>query len=270
MKIARAEVKSPDGSKIFCGIIGKDKDFFPVSENLSELVEFLISEERDYSQAKNVTPVPPGRYTLKAPVEPGKIIAVGLNYRDHASEFGSNIPDEPIMFLKPPSAVIGTEENIIIPFKSKRVDYEAELAVIISNRCRMISPREAKNNILGYTCGNDVTERDFQKKDGQWTRSKGFDTFCPLGPWIATDINPMSLSIECYLNDVLKQKSNTANMIWNPYELVSFISGIMTLNPGDVILTGTPSGVGPLEAGETVSVKIEGIGVLKNRVSHGD
>lgn len=270
MKIARAQIRTAGESEIAYGIIGKDKAFLPISNSLDELIEFLTSNGNGSLKSRNLKPIPPQKYTLKSPVEPSKVIAVGLNYKDHAHEFGSEIPEEPILFLKPSSAVIGPEEEIIIPFQSKRVDYEAELAVVISQRCKMVTPREAKDYILGYTCGNDVTEREFQKKDGQWTRAKGFDTFCPLGPWIVPDINPTALSIECYLDGVIKQKSNTANMIWNPYELVSFVSGIMTLYPGDVILTGTPSGVGPMEPGQTVSVKIEGIGVLRNQVRHED
>lgn len=203
---------------------------------------------------------------LLAPVDPSKIIAVGLNYIDHANELKMPVPDEPILFMKPPSSVLSPEGEIIYPEMCKQVDYEAELAVVIKNRAKNLSPKEAKEHILGYTCANDVTARDLQKKDGQWTRAKSFDTFSPLGPYIISDINPDNLKIELLLNGLIRQSSTTANMIFNVYQLLSFISKVMTLLPGDVVMTGTPAGVGPLQIGDTVEVRIEGIGSLINYV----
>jgi 2-keto-4-pentenoate hydratase/2-oxohepta-3-ene-1,7-dioic acid hydratase in catechol pathway len=204
--------------------------------------------------------------TLLAPVVPSKIVAVGLNYRDHAEEVGLEMPDEPLIFLKPSTAVIGPNESIRYPRMSSRIDYEAELAVVLRKRTTGVSPGEAGEHILGYACFNDVTARDLQNKDRQWTRAKGFDTFAPLGPWIETDLDPGHLTVETRLNGELKQSSNTENLIFDCYELVSFISRVMTLMPGDVIATGTPSGIGPMSVGDRVDVVIEGIGTLTNSV----
>ena len=176
------------------------------------------------------------------------------------------IPKNPIIFLKPPTTLIGNLDKIIYPKQSKRIDYEAELALVIKKTCRNIKPQEAKKYILGYTCLNDVTARDLQKIDGQWTRAKSFDSFCPIGPWIETDLDPSKLQIRCWLNNKLKQDSSTAQLIFPVEKLVSFISSIMTLYPGDVISTGTPSGVGPMQPGDRVEVEIEGIGKLTNQV----
>ncbi|WP_422447260.1 fumarylacetoacetate hydrolase family protein [Thermoanaerobacterium sp. DL9XJH110] len=203
---------------------------------------------------------------LLSPVEPSKVVCVGKNYREHAFEMGEEVPEEPVIFLKPPTAVIGPEEGILCPEMSSRVDYEGELAVVIRNKCRNVPPQDVRRHILGYTCGNDVTARDLQKKDGQWTRAKSFDTFCPLGPWIETELDPEDLKIQTFLNGELRQSSTTKMMITPVYELVSFISRIMTLLPGDVIMTGTPEGIGPMRRGDVVEVEIEGIGKLKNRV----
>ncbi|HNY65630.1 MAG TPA: fumarylacetoacetate hydrolase family protein [Deltaproteobacteria bacterium] len=202
-----------------------------------------------------------------APVQPGKIVAVGLNYRDHAREMGYELPKEPVLFMKPSTAVIGPFEEIRYPAQSSRVDYEAELAVVMGRTCRNVPASQAKGFILGYTCLNDVTARDLQTKDGQWTRAKSFDTFAPIGPWIVTDIDdPHALDITARLNGEVKQSSNTSNLIFSVFDLVAFISGVMTLNPGDVIATGTPSGVGPMQAGDEIEIEIKGIGVLKNKV----
>lgn len=201
-----------------------------------------------------------------SPVNPSKIVAVGLNYRDHAQEMNEELPEEPLIFLKPPSAVIGPGEPIILPRGAGRVDYEAELAIVIGKMGKRIPLEDARHYILGYTCLNDVTARELQSRDGQWTRAKSFDTFCPLGPWIATEFRPDSQKIELFLNGELKQQSNTNQLIFNAYQLVSHISSIMTLLPGDVIATGTPSGVGPLAAGDIVEVSIEGLGILDNPV----
>lgn len=203
---------------------------------------------------------------LLAPCTPTKIVAVGLNYADHAAEAHREVPTEPLIFLKPPSAVIGPGENVACPPISRRVDYEAELAVIIGHRVRDVSADEALNCVLGYTCANDVTARDLQRQDGQWTRSKSFDTFCPLGPWIVTRLDPSDLSIEGRVNGEVRQRSRTRHMIFSVAQLIHFVAQVMTLQPGDVILTGTPAGVGPLHPGDRVEVEIEGIGVLENRV----
>jgi len=197
---------------------------------------------------------------------PTKIIAIGLNYKDHAEEMDMEIPEEPILFMKPNTAIVAHEENIILPSMSKRVDYEGELAIVIGKHCKNISEEEAPDYVLGFTCFNDVTARDLQKKDGQYTRSKSFDTFAPVGPWVENEIDPNNLSIETKVNDRIVQKSNTSNLAFKPYFLVSFISKIMTLLPGDIIATGTPAGVGPLSKGDKVEITIEGIGTLKNFV----
>lgn len=204
--------------------------------------------------------------TFLPPCVPTKIIAVGLNYFDHANEVQMKISDEPLIFMKPPSTLIAHNDNIIYPKMSKQLDYEAELAVIIKNRIKNIEPEDVFENILGYTCFNDVTARDLQKKDEQWTRAKSFDTFAPIGPFISTGLNPDNLQIKLYKNGQLMQNSSTNNMIFKVDKIISFISKIMTLFPGDIIATGTPSGVGKLEEGDIVEVEIEGIGVLKNNV----
>lgn len=206
---------------------------------------------------------------LLAPVRPGKVIGVGLNYADHIAEFNHHVPSEPVIFLKPSSSVIGTNSHIIYPGISKRVDFEAELAVVIGEVCRHVTPKEARQKIWGYTCSNDVTARDLQARDNQWTRAKSFDTFCPLGPWIETDIDPDNLEILARVNGEVRQRSNTSQMIFKVEDLIAFVSEVMTLNPGDVIMTGTPSGVGPLRVGDEIWVEIEGLGVLKNDVVAG-
>jgi 2-keto-4-pentenoate hydratase/2-oxohepta-3-ene-1,7-dioic acid hydratase in catechol pathway len=203
---------------------------------------------------------------LLAPCKPSKVVAVGLNYRDHAVELGFPIPENPIIFLKPPTSVIGPGDRIVAPAMSSRIDYEAELGVVIRNATAHVSPDEASAHILGYTCANDVTARDLQKQDGQWTRAKSFDTFCPLGPWIETDLDPGNLLVESYHNGRRKQSSRTSQFIFSVERLLSFISEIMTLNAGDIIITGTPAGVGPMTPGDEIEVRIEGIGSLFNSV----
>ena len=200
-------------------------------------------------------------------IKPTKIIAIGLNYLDHAKELKMEIPDHPLIFMKPSTAVIGSGDAIILPPQTKELNYEGELAVIIKDTAKNISKDDAQHFIAGYTCANDVTARDLQRIDGQWTRAKSFDTFCPLGPRIVSDIDPKNLSIITRVNGAVKQNSNTKNMIFDVFELVSFVSEIMTLLPGDVIITGTPPGVGAIEAGDVVEVEIEGIGILKNIVT---
>lgn len=203
---------------------------------------------------------------LLPPCVPSKVVAVGLNYRDHAEELNLQLPQEPLLFIKPATSVISHGDTIILPSQSSRVDFEAELAVVVGKAAKHVSRENAGEYIIGYTCLNDVTARDLQNRDGQWTRSKSFDTFCPIGPWIETEIDPEDLSIELYLNGETKQKSRTSNLIFSPAVLVEFISSVMTLLPGDVIATGTTSGIGPMKAGDIVEVRIEGIGSLTNPV----
>jgi 2-keto-4-pentenoate hydratase/2-oxohepta-3-ene-1,7-dioic acid hydratase in catechol pathway len=203
---------------------------------------------------------------LLPPCVPTKVVAVGLNYRDHAEELHLALPEEPLLFMKPSTSVIGPGDPVLLPPQSRRVDYEAELGIVIAKTARRVGLDEARDYILGYTCLNDITARDLQTKDGQWTRAKGFDTFCPIGPWIDTEIDPADLGVELYLNGERKQRSRTSNLIFSPAELVAFISGIMTLQPGDVIATGTPSGIGPMKHGDNVEVRIEGIGSLVNPI----
>jgi 2-keto-4-pentenoate hydratase/2-oxohepta-3-ene-1,7-dioic acid hydratase in catechol pathway len=204
---------------------------------------------------------------LLAPCLPTKVVAVGLNYRDHAQELGMPVPEDPILFLKPPTSIIGPGDAILRPDMSGQVDYEAELGIVIRDRTSRIGADEVWRHILGYTCANDVTARDLQKRDGQWTRAKSFDTFCPVGPWIETDLAPDDLLVESYLNGVRKQSSRTSQFLFRIDRLVSFISQVMTLAPGDLIITGTPAGIGPMQAGDEIEVRIEGIGSLRNRVN---
>jgi 2-keto-4-pentenoate hydratase/2-oxohepta-3-ene-1,7-dioic acid hydratase in catechol pathway len=204
---------------------------------------------------------------LMAPCSPSKVVAVGLNYRDHAREMGHQVPDTPVIFLKPATAVIGPGDAIRYPAMSSQVDYEAELGIVMKDRVKDLRPEEARRHILGYTCANDVTARDLQKKDGQWTRAKSFDTFCPVGPWIETELDPDDLLVESFLNGERRQSSRTSQFIFKTDHLVSFISQIMTLYPGDLIITGTPAGIGPMKQGDEIEVRIEGIGSLKNVVS---
>ncbi len=203
---------------------------------------------------------------LLAPTLPTKVVCVGLNYRTHIVEMGHELPTEPVLFLKPSTSVIGAQQTIPLPSGAGRVDHEAELGVVIGRRTHNATPEEAAANVLGFTCGNDVTARDLQKRDGQWTRAKGFDGFCPLGPWIETDVDPYDLAVECYVNGERRQSARTSDMLFDPFELVSFASKVMTLVPGDVVLTGTPGGIGPLHHGDVVEVRIEGVGSLVNVV----
>ncbi len=201
-------------------------------------------------------------------VRPSKIVCVGLNYHDHARELGLSAPPEPILFLKPPSSVIGAGDAIVLPAASERVDYEAELAMVIGRAAHFVAEADAGRHVFGYTCANDVTARDLQQKDGQWTRAKGFDTFCPVGPWIETDPGDVhDLGLRAVVNGTVRQEGSTAEMIFPPHLLVSFISRIMTLYPGDVILTGTPAGIGPLLPGDEVSIEIDRVGFLLNPVA---
>jgi 2-keto-4-pentenoate hydratase/2-oxohepta-3-ene-1,7-dioic acid hydratase in catechol pathway len=205
---------------------------------------------------------------LLAPVDPSKVVCVGLNYAEHAKELKMDLPTEPIIFMKPPSAVIGPGADIVMPPSSSQVDYEGELAVVIKERCRNVPAERADDYVLGYANFNDVTARDLQRKDGQWTRAKSFDTFAPMGPYVV-DLDPSDLEIQTRVNGRLRQSSRTSDLIFPVPELIEFVSEIMTLLPGDVIATGTPPGVGSLSAGDYVEVEIEGLGVLKNGVVGG-
>ena len=249
------------------------------------IVRFLANDEARYGvlDAKDkIQPLkaPPfegvehdeGRFPLSevellAPCEPSKIVGIGLNYRDHTQEVGLELPKEPMLFLMPNTAVIGPSQTIRFPEMSERVDYEGELGIVIGRPAFRIKKEEAADYILGYTCFNDVTARDLQILDTQFTRSKGFDTFAPIGPWIVTDIDPGSLDIETYLNGTRKQGSNTRQLLFDPLHLVHFVSWVMTLNPGDVIASGTPAGIGPMEPGDRVEIRIQGIGSLVNEVA---
>jgi len=235
-------VRFREGDRIECGFL---------SDNI---IETLDGDECRLEEVE-----------LLAPVDPSKVICVGLNYVKHARELGMDLPEEPIIFLKPPSALIGTGADIMIPSASREVDYEGELAVVIGKRSRNVSASEVNGHILGYACFNDVTARDLQRKDGQWTRAKSFDTFAPLGPGVVP-VDPGDLKIETRVNGAVRQTSRTSDLIFSVPVLVEFISGIMTLEPGDVIATGTPPGVGSLHEGDVVEVEIEGLGILQNRV----
>lgn len=222
-----------------------------------------VFESREWADSG----IPIGKVKILPPTQPTKIIGVGVNYHDHAREMGRALPDEPLLFLKPPSALIGHNDTIIYPRMAGQVDYEGELAVVIKKEGRDLSEADDVNEvILGYTCFNDITARDLQMKDVQFTRAKSFDTFAACGPCIVTDLDPSHLTIKTFLNGKLRQSSNTRHMIFPVPFLVRFISRIMTLYPGDIITTGTPSGVGPLSPGDRVDVQIEGIGTLSNIV----
>lgn len=219
------------------------------------------------SQPTDLT-LQPDSYQILAPCNPSKIIAVGKNYAEHAAEMGTKVPEEPLIFLKPPTCVIPTEAEIQYPQATQRVDYEGEIALIIGEIATKCTPKSAESKIWGYTIANDVTARDLQKRDAQWTRAKGFDTFCPLGPWIVREISP-GARLQTFLNDDTTpvQSACIDQMVFSPETVVSYISQVMTLLPGDVILTGTPLGVGPLKIGDRIRVEIEGIGRLENTVA---
>ncbi len=251
MKIGRFK----RGKEVFYGVI-EGSSIYPLLENPFDNDSYKARGQRISLSEVNIL----------SPSCPSKVVAVGLNYRDHAEELGMAVPNEPIIFLKPPTSVIGPGESILYPSGVSQLDYEAELAIVIKKMCCKVSKEEASQYIFGFTCGNDVTARDLQRKDGQWTRAKSFDTFAPLGPWVETDFNFRNGKIKLFLNGEEKQSSSFSQMIFDPHYLVSFISHIMTLCPGDVIMTGTPPGVGPMSPGDEVEVVIEGIGILKNRV----
>ncbi len=203
---------------------------------------------------------------LLAPTEPSKIVCVGRNYVEHAKELGNEVPKVPLIFLKPPSSIIPSGGTILLPPQSTQVEHEGELVAVIGKRGRNVTAEQAKRYIFGYTIGNDVTARDLQKTDGQWTRAKGFDTFCSFGPWIDTEFDPADAVITCRVNGQMRQMASTRDMVFNVGTLIAYISSVMTLEPGDLIFTGTPAGVGELKNGDEVVVEIEGLGVLKNPV----
>ncbi len=217
-----------------------------------------------YRRKKTSIPLKDAR--LLAPSTPSKIVCVGRNYVEHAKEHGAEVPKVPLIFFKPPSSVIAPGEAILLPPQSAQVEHEAELVVVIGKRGRNATTESARDFILGYTIGNDVTARDLQKTDGQWTRAKGFDTFCPFGPWIDTDFDPSDALITCRVNGQMRQLSSTRDMVFGIGVLIAYISSVMTLEPGDLIFTGTPAGVGQLKNGDVVEVEIDGLGVLKNPV----
>jgi 2-keto-4-pentenoate hydratase/2-oxohepta-3-ene-1,7-dioic acid hydratase in catechol pathway len=203
---------------------------------------------------------------ILAPCLPSKVLAVGRNYVEHAQETQNDVPEEPLIFLKPPTTVVAHLDPIVYPVLSQRVDHEGELAVVIGRRCRCVEPAQARDYVLGYTCANDVTARDLQRKDGQWTRGKGFDTFLPLGPFIQTDFDWVSASVQTRLNGQVRQNGRLKDMVFPVDFLISFVSQVMTLLPGDILLTGTPAGIGPMQPGDVVEVEISGIGTLRNHV----
>lgn len=204
--------------------------------------------------------------SLLAPVTPRTVLCVGRNYRSHAEEFGNKVPDEPLLFLKPPAAVIGPGAEVVYPALSQRVDPEAELVLVIGRTARHVAAADAWSVIGGYTCGNDVTARDIQKSDGQWTRGKGFDTFCPIGPWVETDYDPVDVAVSCTVDGERRQNGRTKDLIFPIPYLIEYITRFTTLQPGDVILSGTPEGVRPVEPGNTITVAVEGLGALTNQV----
>jgi len=249
MKIARYEFRG----RAWYGILDE------AGGSLREIVGEPFEGVRETGATRRLDEV-----SLLAPVTPGKIVAVGLNYRDHAREVGMRIPEEPLLFLKAPSAIVPPGGDIVYPRQSKQVDHEAELAVVIGRRAKDVAAADAGMYIFGYTCMNDVTARDLQIRDVQFARSKNFDTFAPIGPWIRTDIEPDALDVRCLVNGRVRQSGNTRDMGSSVERLVEYISANMTLHPGDVIATGTPAGVGPLRAGNVVEVEIEGVGTLRN------
>jgi 2-keto-4-pentenoate hydratase/2-oxohepta-3-ene-1,7-dioic acid hydratase in catechol pathway len=210
---------------------------------------------------------PLGEVRLLAPVLPSKVLAIGKNYADHVKEMGGDAPERPILFLKPSTSVVGPGDPIIHPDPTSRMDYEGELAVVISRLCRDVPEGRALSVVLGYTCANDVTMREQQKLDGQWTRAKGHDTHCPLGPWVETDLDAAHVALRTTLDGEVRQSSTTAQLIYSIPKLIAYMSAAMTLLPGDVLLTGTPAGVGPMRPGQTVAVTVDGVGTLTNPVT---
>ena len=260
----------------YCRYASPDGPRFGVIETLAgtEQITQTAPDELipDFSKAQKVTPQPLSSAKLLFPSRASKIVCVGRNYSEHAKEMGNEVPSEPLIFLKPPSSLLSPVEKIVRPrHLSQRVDYEAELTVVMGKKCSGLGPNDdVRPYILGYTCANDVTARDLQRAEGQWGRAKGFDTFCPLGPWMETGTNPADLELTTEVNGEVRQQARTSEMLWDVPGLIAHVSQVMTLLPGDVLLTGTPAGVGPLTDGDEVSVTIESIGTLTNRVVIGD
>jgi 2-keto-4-pentenoate hydratase/2-oxohepta-3-ene-1,7-dioic acid hydratase in catechol pathway len=250
----------PDG--VASAAIGPDTDGLTIAELQGHPFGVGTESVRYTGQSYPVADV-----RLLAPVLPTKVVAIGKNYADHAREMGGEPPDEPVIFLKPSTSVIGPGDPVARPVKlSERVDFEGELAVVIGRLCRDVPPERVSEVIFGYTCANDVTARDLQAKDGQWTRAKGFDTFCPLGPWIETGLDPSDLELTTTVNGEVKQHARTSQLLHDVTAVVCYVTSVMTLLPGDILLTGTPAGIGPLVYGDRVSVAIQGIGALTNPV----
>jgi len=259
MRIARFTPPKEVAASPLFGIVSGDE------------IEILAGDPLYSGITKTGEKVALDKVKLLAPVIPrSKVVCVGKNYADHAKEMDSVVPEQPVIFIKPNTSVIGPDDAIIWPAMSKKVDHEAELAIVIRKICKDVPTERVKDVIFGYTIANDVTARDLQKVDGQWSRAKGFDTFCPLGPWIETDIDPSDLAISAEVDGQVRQSDRTSSMIFDIPTIINFISQVYTLLPGDVILTGTPAGVGLIPVGSTVSITIEGIGTLSNRaVAHG-
>ena len=233
------------------------------------IVRRIAPPEEDHAcifREDEMQPIPLSEARLLPPVNPSKIVCVGRNYREHAKELGNEVPADILIFLKPPSSLLAPEGKVVMPQLSQRVDYEGELAVVIARKCRNATENEALSFVRGYTCANDVTARDLQKSDGQWTRGKGFDTFCPVGPFVSDEVSPEALDLETRVNGQVRQKGNTRDFIFPLPSVIRYISSVMTLLPGDLILTGTPAGVGPLKAEDRVEVSIAGLGTLTNFV----
>jgi 2-keto-4-pentenoate hydratase/2-oxohepta-3-ene-1,7-dioic acid hydratase in catechol pathway len=255
----------------FCRFVPRDPSAPSVASPIFGLLEgdgvreISAAPWSNWSRCEKVWKISAVRFL--APVKPSKIVCVGRNYAAHAAELGNEVPKEPLIFLKPPSAIIGPDEPIIATEFSQRVEHEGELAIVMARRCSHLSDSDnSLSYVLGYTCLNDVTARDLQKADVQFTRAKGFDTFCPVGPHIETELDPSNVLVETRVNGALRQSGSTSLMVYAPAFIVRWLSRMMTLNPGDIIATGTPSGVGPLVAGDTVEVSVAGVGVLRNPV----
>jgi 2-keto-4-pentenoate hydratase/2-oxohepta-3-ene-1,7-dioic acid hydratase in catechol pathway len=230
--------------------------------------ETIYLAEGDYARGfqRGASVAELSQLSLLSPCQVTKIVAVGRNYVAHAVEHGQEVPSQPLIFLKPPSAVIGPGDSIVCPRQSAQVEHEGELAVVVGTRARRVAAADAWDHVLGYTCANDVTARDLQRSDGQWSRAKGFDTFAPLGPWIVTELDPSDLTLVCRVNGGVKQQGSTADMVFKIPQLIEYVTAAMTLEPGDVLLTGTPAGVSPIQPGDQVEVEIESIGTLRNAV----
>lgn len=245
----------------------KDKTVFELKKDILDYFELDFENvEKDVVKSYSIDNI-----KIESPVSPSKIVCIGLNYKDHAKELNMDLPNIPKLFIKPSTTIIGHENNIIKPSMSNEIDYEGELAIVIGKTCKNIKKEDSKDYIFGYTILNDVTARDIQRIDVQWTRGKSFDTFAPIGPYIKTELDPLNQNIITKIinknGEEIRQNSNTKNMIFSPFELVSFISNVMTLNPGDIIATGTPPGVGQIKVGETVTVEIDDIGILSNTLN---